>query len=310
MSASSLASLLRPSNLEKLREATKVTPGNTRRDDEGYWKLTADKAGNGSAIIRFLPAPPPETFPFAMHYRVAFKGPNGWYINNSRTTLNESDPVADFNNKLYATNEPELKAQGSKQSRKLTYTSNIYVVSDKANPANEGKVFLFRYGKKIFEKLSKAISETPEFDGDVAFDPYHPIEGANFRLRQKQQFGFPNYDDSAFEAPSPMFRGDEAAIMAVLSQLKSLTAVVDPSNFLPYDELKKQLDQKLGFDTAKYLTPAQAAGDRPVNRSMGAEVPSTGSAIPAPSDSPRAWKPPVVEDDDDTDAALSRFDDE
>lgn len=307
MAASALSSLLRPSNLDKLRESTKATPGNNRRDDEGYWKLTVDKAGNGSAIIRFLPAPPPEIMPFSMHYRVAFQGPNGWYINNSRTTLNENDPVAEFNNRLYATNDPELKAQGSKQSRKLTYTSNIYIVSDKGNPANEGKVFLFRYGKKIFEKLQKAMSEVPEFEGDVSFNPYHPIEGANFRLRQKKQAGFPNYDDSSFEAPTPMFKGDEAAILTVLGNLKSLTAVVDPSNFLPYAELKKELDKKLGFDTAVYLTPAQAAADRPTNRSVGT-VAGEAAPIPTPT-SPRPWTPPVVEDDED-DARLAAFDDE
>ena len=235
MSPSQFHSLLKGGSIDKLRQAVKSTAGENSNSDEGYWKPTVDKAGNGSAIIRFLPAPPPESLPFVTFYRHAFEGPNGWYIELSRTTLGENDPLGDYNSRMWATKDPVLQDQVRKQSRKQTYVSNIYVIQDKGNPENEGKVFLFRYGKKIFEKVKKAIE--PEYEQDTPFDPFHVLEGANFRLRQKKQAGFPNYDDSVFESPSPLLKGDEKAIMQSLNGLRSLTEIVSPDKFKSYDEL-------------------------------------------------------------------------
>ena len=307
MSPSQFHSLLKTSQLDKLRAAVKTTSGENSNSDEGYWKPTVDKAGNGSAIIRFLPAPPPESLPFVTFYRHAFEGPNGWYIELSRTTLGENDPLGEYNSRLWGTKDETLRDQVRKQSRKQTYVSNIYVVQDKGNPENEGKVFLFRYGKKIFEKVKKAIE--PEYDQDAPFDPFHVLEGANFRLRQKKQAGFPNYDDSVFESPSPLLKGDEKAILQALNGLRSLTEIVSPDKFKSYDDLKKKLDRVMGFDTAVYLTPNDGGDAAPApRRSLG----RTEDPAPAPSAAARPWTPPSVSDDEDeeVDARLSKFDDD
>lgn len=310
MTPANFKSLLQRSNLDKLKDA--VRSQTKEVGDEGFWKLTTDKAGNGTAIIRFLPAPPPETVPFVSFYRHAFEGPNGWYIENSRTTINESDPLGDYNSRLWATKDESLRDLVRKQARKQTYISNIYVVQDKGNPENEGKVFLYRYGKKIFEKIKKAIE--PDYDGDEPMDPFHVLEGANFRLRQKKQAGYPNYDDSMFESASPMLRGDEKAIYEVLNALKSLTDFVSPDKFKTYEELKKKLDKTMGFDTSVYLTPTDAVEEisAPLGSSQRGRVSvddDVAATLPPPSPSHRSWTPPAVSDDDD-DIALSKFDDE
>lgn len=312
MSPSQLHSLLKSNSLDKLKAAV-ASASKTNFNDDGVWKLTTDKAGNGAAIIRFLPAPPPETVPFVSYYRHAFDGPNGWYIELSRTTAGseESDPCGEYNSRLWKTNDKDFQDQARKQARKLTYVSNIYVVQDKANPDNEGKVFLYRYGKKIFEKIQKAL--TPEFEGDEAFDPFHVLDGANFRLRQKKQGGYPNYDDSMFEAPSPMLKGNETAIMEVLEKLNPIASIISPDKFKSYDELKKKLDKVMGFDTSMYLTPAEAGVSvgGAARRSMGRPTDNDEPAAPLPSSNARQWTPPPVHDDDDElDTRLSKFDDD
>lgn len=302
MTQSAFHSLLQKSSLDKLREAINRPKDN--REEEGYWKLTTDKAGNGSAIIRFLPAPPPETVHFASYWRHAFQGPNGWYIELSRTGLGENDPVGDFNSRLWKTGDKSLQDQVRSQSRKLTYVANIYVIQDKANPENEGKVFLFKFGKKIFDKIDKAVN--PEFDDQVPFDPFHVLEGANFRIRQKKQAGFPNYDDSAFEMPSPMLGGNETAILNALQGLKSLQEITSPERYKSYDDLKKRLDRVMGFDTAAYMTP----NDVPVSTTATAPSEPKKSELPTPpKPQTRPWTPPAV-DDDELDERLSKFDDE
>lgn len=305
MSPSQFKSLLQSSSLDKLKAAVKSqTKDGGSRDDEGFWKPTVDKAGNGSAIIRFLPAPPPETIPFASFYRHAFEGPNGWYIELSRTTIGESDPVGDYNSRLWSTKDEAMRDLARKQSRKKTYVANIYVVQDKGNPENDGKVFLFRFGQKIFDKILKAIE--PEFEEDTPIDPFHVLEGANFRLRQKKQAGYPNYDDSSFEAPSALLKGNENAILPLLKDLRSLTEFVAPEKFKSYEELKKKLDKVMGFDTSVYLTPT----DAPVGARRANTPKSEDAEIPVPTNA-RPWSPPVLNDeDDDDDARLSKFDDE
>lgn len=310
MAKSQFASLLQKSSVDKLKAAFAAAKGPYKNENEGYWSTTPDKAGNATAIIRFLPAPPPEQVPFASFYRHAFKGPNGWYIELSRTTIGEQDPLSEFNSRLWATNDENVRTQVRGQSRKKTYVANIYVVQDKAKPENEGKVFLFRFGQKIFDKIDKALN--PEFPEDAPFDPFHVLEGANFRLRQKKQAGFPNYDDSTFEAPGKaLLGGDEKALEEVFGQLKSLTDIVSPDKFKTYDELKKKLDRVFGFDTAVYLNHAQAAAD------SGLRVGARTAPAPVREDKEDVvstkWVPPAVsddEDDDDTDDRLAAFDED
>lgn len=316
MTTSQFSSLLKSSSMDKLKNAIKNASDATQRDDAGFWRPTVDNAGNAFAIIRFLPAPPPETLPFVSYYRHAFQGPNGWYIENSRTTLGEQDPCGEYNSRLWNSKDETYKDQARKQARKKQYVSNIYVVQDKGTPANEGKVFLFRYGQKIFDKIKHAIEPDAE-SGDDAFDPFHIIEGANFRLRQKKQAGYPNYDDSKFESPSAFLDGDEAAIMRVLNEgLKSLSDLVSPDKFKSYEELKKRLDKSMGFDTAVYLNPNEsptAAAKATTKAATKAnwdddeevEAPKTFTVAAA-----KKWAPPPVEDDDEDDARLAQFDDE
>lgn len=306
--ASPFASLLTRSNsLDKLKTAVSNVGAKSFKDENiGYWNLTPDKLGNASAIIRFLPPPPPESVPFATFFRHAFQGPNGWYIELSRTSINENDPVSEFNSRLWATKDETLQNQVRKQSRKPTFVANIYVVQDKANPDNEGKVFLYRFGKKIFEKIKKALE--PEFAEDVPFDPFHVLEGANFRLRQKKQAGFPNYDDSVFETPRPLLNGDEAALTAVFQNLKPIAEITAPDKFKTYEELKKRLDKIMGFDTSVYLTPSHAAVD--TGMSVQSAVAENRAAAPVPTTRyvPTATIP--NDDDDDTADRLSKFDDD
>jgi hypothetical protein len=303
---SQFQSLLNAGSLDKLRTAFKsATTG--KFEDVGYWKMTPDKAGNASAVIRFLPAPPPESIPFASFYRHSFKGPNGWYMELSRTTIGEQDPLSEFNSKLWNLGDENIKNQVRNQKRKQTYVSNIYVVQDKAKPENEGKVFLYRYGQKIFDMIQKCLE--PEFEGDVAFDPFHPISGANLRLRQKKQQNFPNYDDSKFDSPKALLDGKVEALEAVFGELKSLTDIVSPDKFKSYDELKKKLDGVFGFDTAVYLNAAQAASDTGMRVARPVRTVKSEEVAPA-----TRWVPPTVEDDstatDDTDDRLSAFDED
>ena len=314
MAKSKFSSLLKPGTLDHLRQAVK-TSGSSYKEEEGVWKLTSDKAGNGAAVIRFLPALPPETVQFATYYRHAFKGPNGWYIENCRTSIDEQDPVVEYSSRLWATKDAALIAQARSQSRKQTFVSNILVVQDKANPANEGQVFLYKYGKKIFEKIEKAVSGDPDFPDDPTFDPFHVIEGANFRLRQKRVAGFPNYDDSTFEVSAPLFNGDEAAIMTLAEGLRGLVQFTAEDQFKPYAVLKQKLDRVMGFDTATYLTINDHAGDIPDaapaprgrTRSVVPPPVEDDDPVPTPSEA-RPWTPPTVEDDDDAD--LAKFDDD
>ena len=178
-----------------VKEVEKMNTSSGSSDDR-VWKLDVDKSGNGYAVIRFLPAPNGEDLPFVKLYSHAFQGPGGWYIENSLTTLGQKDPVSELNSELWNNGTDAGKELARKQKRKLTYVSNIYVVKDPANPANEGKVFLFKYGKKIFDKLTAAMQ--PEFEDEEAIDPFDFWQGANFKLKAKNVAGYRNYDSSEF----------------------------------------------------------------------------------------------------------------
>ena len=211
--------------------------------DERLWKPELDKTGNGYAVIRFLPAPNGEDLPFVKLYSHAFQGPGGWYIENSLTTLGQKDPVSEYNSMLWNNGTDAGKEMARKQKRKLTYISNIYVVKDPANPENEGKVFLYKFGKKIFDKLTAAMQ--PEFEDEEAIDPFDFWQGANFKLKAKNVAGYRNYDSSEFARQEALLDDDDA-MEAVWKKQYSLQDFVAPEQFKTYEELKNAMDYVLG----------------------------------------------------------------
>jgi len=215
--------------------------------DERLWKPVLDKTGNGYAVIRFLPAVDGEDLPWAKVWNHAFQGPTGqWYIENSLTTLGNNDPVSELNSAYWNSGIESDKEIARRQKRKLQYFSNIYVVSDPKNPENEGKVFLFRFGKKIFDKCMETMQ--PAFEDETPVNPFDFWEGANFKLKIRKVDGYWNYDKSEFEAPSPLFDNDDA-IEEVWKQQYALNEFTAPSNFKSYDELKTRLDMVLAGTT-------------------------------------------------------------
>ncbi len=216
--------------------------------DDRLWKLDVDKSGNGYAVIRFLPAPDGEDLPFVKLYSHAFQGPGGWYIENSLTSLGQKDPVSEYNTQLWNNGTDAGKDTARKQKRKLTYISNIYVVKDPANPENEGKVFLYKYGKKIFDKLTAAMQ--PEFEDEEAIDPFDFWQGANFKLKAKNVAGYRNYDSSEFTATSALLDDDDA-MEAIWKKEFSLAELVASDQFKSYEDLKKRLSYVLGNKTTR-----------------------------------------------------------
>jgi hypothetical protein len=255
----SFADLKKQSKLGSLtaklvKEVEKMNTSGSSGDDR-LWKLDVDKSGNGYAVIRFLPAPNGEDLPFVKLYSHAFQGPGGWFIENSLTTLGQKDPVSEYNSMLWNNGTDVGKEQARKQKRKLTYVANIYVVKDPANPENEGKVFLFKFGKKIFDKITAAMQ--PEFEDEEAIDPFDFWQGANFKLKAKNVAGYRNYDSSEFARPDALLDDDDA-MEAVWKKQYSLSELVAPDQFKSYDELKKRLDYVLGNKgTPRYQNPEE-----------------------------------------------------
>ena len=246
----SLSTLKKSNSLDKLLNAVEAENKPQEKKsyvDERLWKPVLDKTGNGYAVIRFLPAVDGEDLPWAKVWNHAFQGPTGqWYIENSLTTLGNNDPVSEMNSAYWNSGVESDKEIARRQKRKLQYFSNIYVVSDPKNPENEGKVFLFRFGKKIFDKCMEAMQ--PAFEDETPVNPFHFWEGANFKLKIRKVDGYWNYDKSEFEAPSPLFDNDDA-IEEVWKQQYALNEFTAPSNFKSYDELKTRLDMVLAGTT-------------------------------------------------------------
>ena len=246
----SLATLRKENSLDKLLGA--VQSENAPQEKKSYvddriWKPVMDKTGNGFAIIRFLPAPKGEELPWAKLWSHAFQGPTGqWYIENSLTTVGQNDPVSEHNSALWNSGVESDKEIARKQKRKLQYYSNIYVVKDSANPENEGKVFLYRFGKKIFDKIMETMQ--PAFEDETPVNPFDFWEGANFKLKLRKVDGYWNYDKSEFEAPSALSKKDDE-LEEIWSQEHSLTAFTENTNFKSYDELKKRLETVLAGTT-------------------------------------------------------------
>ena len=216
--------------------------------DERLWKPELDKTGNGYAVIRFLPAPENEEFPWAKMYTHAFQGPGGWYIENSLTTNGQKDPVSDYNRELWNSGNESDKDVVRKQKRKLSYYSNIYVVKDPTNPSNEGKVFLFKYGKKIFDKIMEAMQ--PEFEDESPINPFDFWQGANFKLKIVKKDGFWNYDKSEFDSVAPLLDDDDA-LEAIWKKEYSLAAVTAADQFKSYEDLERRLKYVLGKKPAQ-----------------------------------------------------------
>jgi len=235
-------------SLKKAMEAPSTNAEAGSKDDTRFWQPEVDKAGNGMAIIRFLPAPAADgddALPWVRVFNHGFQGPGGWYIENSLTTLNQKDPVSEYNSILWNSGIEANKEIARKQKRRLTYISNILVVSDPKNPENEGQIRLYKFGKKIFDKISEAMN--PEFADETPLNPFDFWEGANFKIKIRQVEGYRNYDKSEFDSITPV-DGDDDKLEAIWKKEYSLKEFLEPKQFKAYDTLKAKLDKVLGLD--------------------------------------------------------------
>lgn len=237
----------RGAGLEKLNDQlTKMSQpaAGGKEADNRFWKPEVDKAGNGYAVVRFLPAPGEEDVPFVRLFDHAFKGPGGWLIDSCLTTVGEKCPVCEHNSELWNTGSKDLQAQVRQQKRKLSFISNIYVVKDPANPENEGKVFLYKFGKKIFDKLNAAMN--PEFEDESPINPFDLWEGANFKIKIRKVEGYQNYDKSEFDA-SEALHDDDDVLEQIWKSEYPLQEFLKRENFKSYDDLKGRLTKTLGL---------------------------------------------------------------
>ena len=269
----------RSNSLSKLvSEGNKLSAGAKPSGDDRFWKPDVDKAGNGYAVIRFLPEPKGEDLPWVRLFDHGFQGKGGWYIENSLTTIGEKDPVSEYNTTLWNNGTDAGKDQARQQKRRLKYTSNIMVVKDPSNPSNEGKVFLYQYGKKIFDKLNEAMN--PAFEDEQAINPFDFWEGADFKLKIRQVDGYRNYDKSEFDSSSELLGGDDDALEKTYEGLYSLAAFLERKNFKSYAELETKLNRVLGIgSTAPTTASAMEATDDEIPFEKPAPV---AAAKPAP----------------------------
>jgi len=285
-------------------ELTKLSSNQgEKKNDDRFWYPAVDKAGNGYAVIRFLPAPPNEDVPFIRMFEHGFKGPTGsWYIENSLTTIGKQDPVGELNTTLWNSGLESDKQIARDQKRKLNFISNVYIITDQQNPENEGKVFLFRYGKKIWDKLNDAMN--PQYADEDALNPFDLWAGASFKLKIRNVDGYRNYDRSEFAAATPLFE-DDSEMEEVWKKEHSLSAFLAPSNFKSYDELKAKLNKVLGLDGSTVgMTPAAARATAASTIVDEDEAPwKAETAAPAF----KAKAAPVVSTDDDDDDSLEFF---
>ena len=249
-------------SFEKLQtELAKVNaPTQTSYEDARLWNPDLDKSGNGFAILRFLPQPSGEDLPWVRLWNHAFSGPGGWYIENSLTTIGKNDPVSEYNTELWNSGNEADKETARKQQRILKYYSNVLVVSDPKHPENDGTIRLFRFGKKIFDKITEAMN--PAFEDETAVNPFDMWQGANFKLKIRKVDGYWNYDKSEFDSVSAIEGGDER-LEEIYNGLHSLQEFVDPKNFKTYDELKEKLHKTLTGSSVKgtvevYNPPSEA----------------------------------------------------
>ncbi len=259
---SSFANLKRNrSSLDKLTkaiEATTQSSDSNSKEDNRFWQPSVDKAGNGMAVIRFLPAPAvdgDEGLPWIRIFHHGFQGPGGWLIDNCLTTLNDKCPVCEHNSTLWNSGVEANKDIARKQKRKLSYISNIYVVSDPSNPENEGQIKLFKFGKKIFDKITEAMN--PEFADETPVNPFDLWEGANFKLKIRNVEGYRNYDKSEFADKSSLLDGDDDKLEQLWKNEYSLKEFTEKKHFKSYEQLKARLDKALGFEAVAPRTKAE-----------------------------------------------------
>lgn len=278
--------------MEKLmaavNKAKNGTSGFADPNADKYWKVESDKAGNGYGIIRFLPAKDENGDPFVKTYNHGFKSPTGkWFIENCPTTVSNDCPVCTANGVLWNSGIEDDKTTVRQRKRKMSYTSNVLVISDSTNPDNEGKVFLFRYGQKIFDKVVGAL--TPEFKDETPFNPFDPETGANFKLKMRRVEGFANFEKSEFDTNGPI--GDAKKINTVISQLHDLTFLTAPDQYKTYDELDKKLKVVLGNTGGVSRTPVTEEED-------DEEFVKVVKAAVAPKKAPVAKKEESSDEDD------------
>jgi hypothetical protein len=280
---SSFANLKRNSNsfekLTKAIEATSQPVESGSKDDTRFWQPEVDKAGNGMAIIRFLPAPAvdgDEALPWVRLFSHGFQGPGGWLIDNCLTTLNDKCPVCEHNSVLWNSGIEANKEIVRKQKRKLNYIANILVISDPKRPENEGQIKLFKFGKKIFDKISETMN--PEFPDEKPVNPFDFWEGANFKLKIRNVEGYRNYDKSEFDSPEALFNGDDAKLEELWKKEYSLVEFVDKKHFKAYDQLKSRLDKVLGFEGS--VTPVKSkANDEIVSNVVDEDILNKKSSL-------------------------------
>ena len=255
----SIEALKKQSNLSSLIDEynKQTTPETKSFDDERFWKPELDKSGNGYAVIRFLPAPKGEDIPWQRMFSHSFQGPGGWYIENSLTTINKNDPVGEVNRRLWNSGSEADKETARRQKRKLSYYTNIYVVTDTKHPEHEGKVCLYKFGKKIFDKVMEAMQ--PQFDDEEAINPFDLWKGANFKLKIRKVDGFWNYDKSEFDSVTPLLDSD-GALEKVYDAEYPLKPFHEESNFKSYVELKEKMERVLGQEVDN-RTAEQVAAD-------------------------------------------------
>ena len=265
----------RDSAISKLVAAGSANSEKKDYGDDRMWKPTVDKAGNGYAVIGFLPAAEGEDLPWVRYWDHGFKGSTGrWYIEKSLTSIGQQDPVSELNSQLWNSGRDEDKEIARQRKRRLHHVSNILVVSDSANPENEGKVFLYEYGKKIMDKLMDVMQ--PQFADETPVNPFDFWSGANFKLKIRQVEGYRNYDKSEFDAPSQLFNGDEAQLEEVYNKLYKLGEFTDPESYKSYAELKKKLFEVIGeAEVATGFTTAQTVE---LNTTKEAVMPSSAES--------------------------------
>jgi hypothetical protein len=308
----SFESLKKQSSLGSLtqklvKEVEKMSATTSGGTDDRLWKPEMGKDGVGSAVIRFLPAPDGEELPWAKMYSHAFQGPGGWYIENSLTTIGQKDPLGEYNRELWNTGSETNKEIVRKQKRKLNYYSNIYVVKDPANPQNEGKVFLFKYGKKIFDKIMEAMQ--PEFEDEEPINPFDFWAGANFKLKIVKKDGYWNYDKSEFDRVAPLLDDDDA-LESIWKKEYSLTAITAPDQFKSYEDLERRMNTVLGVKSSS-PTRSRAVVEQEDDLEEFVQTPTPQDRVVEELEQSyaRSKTPslPKISSDDDEDDALSYF---
>ena len=290
----SFSALKKQSNLNSLLDEynKQSSPETKSFDDDRFWKPELDKSGNGFAVIRFMPAPDGEEIPWVRMFSHSFQGPGGWYIENSLTTLNKKDPVSESNSLLWNSGVEADKEIARKRKRKLSYIANVLIINDAKHPENEGQVKLFKFGKKIFDKITEAMK--PEFEDEKPINPFDFWEGANFKLKIRKVDGYWNYDKSEFDSPTAIADNDES-IEEIWNKQYALKPFLAPENFKSYDELKSKLDKVL-------------SGVRNTGTAEDVAIPPAAQVSkPAVVEETVSAPTPAVEEDEDSDETLSYF---